>query len=182
MPASRTVELHDGIYGVVKPKNETKPIYFTDEDPVFVVEITNENDFDLGNDSTVQWTIGIGEGKPEPVFQGLIEIEVPAGETRTYEIGEEYLSYEGHAVIGLGAGGLTGKNSKNERTLRKPAGTMTSPSFSFSIWDREHYEVVHEIPRERQKYALYVSAAIAFFAFVQLFVAVFNVLQTLGWV
>lgn len=192
MPASQPVTFHEGLEATVEPidegqdsdltlfqraRNEVEPgktpggrrtIYFTDERPRFTVEITNNTEYDFIEGSSVSWYIAIGDGMPEPVYQGKLDIEIPQGESREYEFGGELLAFEGHGVIGLDAGGHSGKGGSMERELHAGSGTNYSPAYSFSVWDRDHYRVIHERPKEMQRTAMMITFLVAMIGMFQL--------------
>jgi hypothetical protein len=192
MPASQPVTFHESLEATVKPvdegeddglsllqraRNEVEPgetsggrrtIYFTDERPRFTVEITNNTEYDFVEGSSVSWYIAIGDGMPKPVYQGKLDIEIPQGESREYEFGGELLAFEGHGVIGLSAGSHSGKGDSVERELRPGSGTNYSPAYSFSVWDRDHYQVIHERPKEMQKTAMIITFVVAMVGILQL--------------
>ncbi|QKY21205.1 hypothetical protein B4589_012775 [Halolamina sp. CBA1230] len=192
MPASQPIIFHDGLEARVDPiderqdseltlfqraKNEVEPgktsggrrtIYFTDERPRFTVEITNNTEYDFVEGSSVSWYIAIGDGMPEPVYQGKLDIEIPQGESREYEFGGELLAFEGHGVIGLDAGGHSGKGDSVQRKLHAGSGANYSPAYTFSVWDRDHYRVIHERPKEMQRLATMTTLLVAMIGIFQL--------------
>lgn len=175
MPATReltwdynTIEGSLDVHIEVLNKEE---VYFTDQEPRFKIIIENNTDFDIEH-SHFAWVIAIGQGRPEPFVRSQSsDISIPAGDEYIIDITDEHLSLEGHGIIALGEGGKRRIN-KEEKTLRLKLTKTDSedyrPLATFSVWDREHYEVVHEQPQRTQQFSLFASFGIVIFAVVQL--------------
>ncbi|WP_255192711.1 hypothetical protein [Natronobeatus ordinarius] len=194
MPASQTVTLIDGVDATVRAAEEDehesksmleivmlsmrpgytdggdRTIYFTDEKPNFRVEVTNETEYNFVEGSKISWCIAIGEGMPKPVHRGTIDINIPSGETREYEFGGDLLAFEGHGVVGLTSGGHSGGSKSLDRTLSSGSLNTYSPALSFSVWDREHYKVIHEGPKKMQETAVFITIVVAMVGLAQLLI------------
>ncbi|AHZ23563.1 hypothetical protein E6P09_14240 [Haloferax mediterranei ATCC 33500] len=171
MPASQEVEIHrDWVTAEVKPKETDRDIYFTDESPEFTLSVSNHLDADLREDSRLTWSIAVGDGYPDPYVREHLEIPVPANETVDFTIGGEQLAFEGHGIVGLSAGGMGGPRS-DEPVLQKSTSNSYNPALSFSIWDREHYDVIHRQPKRTQELALLSSVAVVILAIIQVSIA-----------
>jgi len=175
MPATRELSwTHTDIEGSVDAHInllDREEVYFTDQEPRFEIIIENNTAFDV-NHSTVAWVIAIGQGRPEPFIRDHIsDISISAGDQYAIEISKEPLSLEGHAIIALGSGIIRQVDEENNSIKFKASKSKKEqyePLTTFSVWDREHYEVVHEQPQRTQQFALFASFGIVFFAVVQL--------------
>lgn len=150
---------------------DEEEVYFTDQEPRFEITIENNTSLDFRDDSHVAWVIAIGQGRPEPfVREQYTNLSIPAGDDCTIEVSGEPLSLEGHGIVGLGHGSFLDVEP-DKGTLRFTAGDTQKeryePLATFSVWDREHYEVVHEQPQRAQQFAIFASVGIVFFAVVQ---------------
>jgi len=147
-------------------------LYFTDQEPEFEITIENNTSLDITDQSHLQTILAIGQGRPEPFIKERHQnFSIPAGGERTVEISGEPLSLEGHGIVGIGRGNLHDVE-KDRSEFRFTASNVRKdvyePLATFTVWDREHYEVVHEQPQRTQQFALFASFGIVFFAVVQL--------------
>ncbi len=170
MPASQRVDIHRNgeIQVEVTPVNHEASLFFTDERPEFDLKVYNNRDSKIGDGSKLQWGIGVGEGRPEAYFQSRLEIEVPPNESRTYRVGGELLALEGHGVFAVDSSGLGNPNGEVSKLKARSLDTNYSVPYSFSVWDRENYQTLHERPVTYQRYALAFSVVVAILALVQI--------------
>lgn len=167
MPASKSVDVFKGLHVEVEPINGEPDVYFTDESPSFELTVRNPTEYNFAKGSSIRWVIAIGSGMPSPIYNEVVDIEVPPGEERKYKIGGKLLAFEGHGVVGVSAGGATGLGDPDYE-LRERRARNYDPVYTFSVWDRSQYETLHERPKKLQKASLILSAAIVFFAIVQI--------------
>lgn len=150
---------------------DQKDVYFTDEQPEFKITIENNTPWDMKNSSHMAWVIAIGEGRPEPfVEKRYPNYPVASGEKRTLVISNKSLSLEGHGIVALGRGEIRDVDSEEGEFHFNTGNTRSDvyePLATFSVWDREHYEVVHEQPQRIQQFSLFASFAVVLFAVVQ---------------
>lgn len=175
MPATRELSwTQDNIEGTVDAYIrvlDEADVYFTDQEPRFEITVENNTNLDFSDSSHVAWVIAIGQGRPEPfIREQYTNFRIAAGDERTIEISGEPLSLEGHGIVAMGQGAFHDIKSDSD-TFRFTAGRTQKdryePLATFSVWDREHYEVVHEHPQRAQQFALFASVGIVFFAMVQ---------------
>lgn len=150
---------------------DDEAVYFTDQEPRFQILVENNTNYDFDDNSGFRWEIAIGEGRPEPFIGGYVPLAgLPAGEEFGFEISDEPLSLEGHGIVAIGIGRIRHVNTDSE-TVRFKANESGKENYeplaTFSVWDREHYEVVHEQPQRTQHFALFASMGIVFFAILQ---------------
>lgn len=174
MPASQTVDAFKdkGLLIDIEPISQEPTVYFTDQSPRFRLIIRNRTEFNFVEGSSIRWVIAIGSGMPSPIYSEAIDIEVPAGEEREYEIGGKLLAFEGHGVIGVSAGGALGSGDPNYE-LRERRAQSYDAVYTFSVWDRSQYESLHETPKKLQRASLYLTGAVVFFALIQIVLAFF---------
>lgn len=171
MPASKSVDLFRGLVADVEPVGEEPDVYYTDQSPKFVLTIHNPTEYDFVEGSSIRWVLAVGSGIPSPMYDEELSIEVPAGETREYEIGGELLAFEGHGVIGVSASGAR-DDGEPPYELWETEPRNYDPVYTFSVWDRSQYESLHERPKRLQRASLYLTGAVVFFALVQIFIAI----------
>lgn len=168
MPASEPVELVEGLWASVDPIDQPRPVYFTHERPTFDLKLLNRSDHHVVDGSRMNWAVGVGSGMPEPIHREAIDIEVPKGESRHYEIGGKLLAFEGHGVVGVSCGGLGGSPDGDERTVRASGSSSYSPVYTFSVRDEAHYELTHERPRRVLRWTMVLSGLVVLLALIQL--------------
>ncbi|UHQ98242.1 hypothetical protein HYG81_19350 (plasmid) [Natrinema zhouii] len=169
MPASQKLENHFTVEA--EPVIEPDPVFFTDESPEFDLKVTNNEDFEIGNGATIRWVLAIGSGKPEPVHKGGERVILDPGETKTYRVGGDLLSYDGHGVFGVAYGSPLGNDGT--RKLHTRSHDSYKPLYSFSVWDRSQYDAVHEQPKRNQKWIVASSILVAILAIIQVFAIFF---------
>lgn len=199
MPTSQRIELIDGLKATVELSDECKEdsntiwervkaetkmgyttsgertLFFTDECPYFHIEITNNTEYDFIEGSQISWCVAIGEGMPEPVYSGTIDIELSQGETKKYELGGNLLAFEGHGVVGLTSGGHSGRGNSAERELSSGNLSTYSPVYTFSIWDREEYREIHQKTREAQEASTTAALILMFIGLAQLLLFLYQI-------
>jgi len=170
MPASQKVQLHSlGVSAEVEPVDTDRRLFFTDERPEFELTIHNEMDAKLDDESELRWGVGIGEGKPEAHIQDSVDVgEIPSNEARTVEIGGELLALEGHGVIALKAGGVSNPSGDVRSLSSNDLKENYEVPYTFSVWDRENYETVHERPVKYQRFSVFFAVVVAVLGLVQI--------------
>lgn len=168
MPASQAVDVFRGLTVEVKPVDEEPDVFFTDQSPKFKLIVRNVTDYNFVEGSELTWYLAIGPGMPEPVYKKDLSIEVPTGEKREYEIGGELLAFDGHGVVGVLAGGASGRGEPDYELRSAGALNNYEPAYTFSVWDRSYYKSAHEHPQKLQKIAIFATGAIVLFSLVQL--------------
>lgn len=180
MPASQTVNWFDGLKITVEPKEDGKGIYYTDECPHFCLKIENDGEYHLHEGSELSWYVAVGDGQPTPHHREVQEIEIARGESKEYTIGGKLLAYEGHGIIGVANGGVSVRGPEQGQGIMKTSNTGSyEPVLTFSVWDREHYRILHKKPREWQKYAVAGTVVIAASAVIQL---MYLFARLMGWI
>lgn len=167
MPASEPVELVDGLFATIEPLKEPDSIFFTRDKPIFELTLTNNSEYHFVKGSQMNWVIGVGQGMPEPIYLETLDVEIPKGESRTYKIGGKLLAFEGHGVIGVTSGGHSGKSDSDERTLTQSHGTTYNPAYTFSVWDEDHYSIIHEKPKQMMRWTMILSALVVILGLIQ---------------
>lgn len=173
MPATRELSwTHPDIDGQIIATVELEEkdgVYFTDQEPNFEITIKNDTAYDMNERSSVAWAIAIGQGRPEPFIREYTGgFEIPAGEERSVTGTDVPLSLEGHGIIALGSGRIDPHNGDGiQFTASDNSKEKYEPIATFSVWDREQYEVLHEQPQRTQHLALFASVGIVFFAVLQ---------------
>jgi len=175
MPSKRELgwthtKLEGSIDAYIEPMDE-EPVYYTDQEPNFEITIENNTQYDFRESSVIKCILAIGQGRPAPfITKTFANFDISAGESRTIEVFDEPLSLEGHGIIALGGGSIP-RVDDEEKTMRFTATSFTKekyePLATFSVWDREHYEILHENPQRAQQFSLFASVGIVFFAVIQ---------------
>lgn len=165
---------HTEVSGSVRATLEVsnpKQVYFTDDEPEFRITFKNETDYRMREDSVVAWVLAIGEGRPEPFVREVFpKFGIPSGGEREITVSGEPLLLEGHGIVGVGQGGFHRVDSEDGSFKFSASGTnreVYEPLATFSVWDREHYEDIHEQPQRTQQIALFTSVLVVFFAILQ---------------
>ncbi|UHQ98025.1 hypothetical protein HYG81_20610 (plasmid) [Natrinema zhouii] len=148
MPASQ--EIDDYLTVNAKPIRPPDSVFFTDQSPEFEVEIANSSEYHFTEGSQITWATAIGDGRPRPVHSGTIDIDLEPNESKTYIVEDDLLSFEGHGVFGIAFGGHSGQDTSNPRKLHSRPAKDYDPLYTFTVWDRSHYETVHEQPKDLQ--------------------------------
>lgn len=182
MPASTEIyySRYENIRIGVEPVEEPDSVYFTDEAPEFELVITNETDRHVTSyeDEGVIWVLALGTGIPEAYKWESEEVEIePHGEQRI-RIGGELLAHEGNASIAINRNiGFRG-NSSDDPIVLDP-GPFDKENlrnlYTFTIWDRSHYEEVHEQPKRLQKWVVFLSVLVALLAAIQIAIGLFQI-------
>jgi hypothetical protein len=173
MPASHTVEAFDGLKFTVEPVTDPDPVYFTDQAPEFRVRVENDGaTHDFAEESQFIWDIEV-EGWTEDTLHSGEGTFGPLddGETEEVIIGGEVLAYEGHGVLGIGAGNARGTDGDRWR-LNTTNRRATEPAYTFSVYDEYHYEEAIERPRKLQYAIIFTSIVLILFSFLQIALAV----------
>lgn len=182
MPASSEVfyTRYEKIRIDVDPLHEPDRVYFTDEAPEFELVLMNETDQHVTSyeDEGIYWALALGTGIPEAYKWESEEVEIePHGEQRI-TIGGELLAHEGNASIAINRNiGLRGGKDHDPLTLDPTPYNKDNllNLYTFTIWDRSHYEAVHEQPKRLQKWVVRLSILVALLATIQIVIGLFQI-------
>jgi len=172
MPATQTIEVHDGLEFSVEPVEEPDPVYFTSDEPEFNVHIRNKDaKHDYSEGSKFQWTI---ETDPmEVIHVGVAEFgPLDRGEETTVTVGGKVLAYEGHGVVGISAGSASGQKDSDRWRLNPGGANSANPAYSFHVWDKSHYEASVQQPKRLQMAMFLTSLVLIVFAAFQIILAI----------
>lgn len=154
-------------------------VFFTDHKPDFKITIENNTNYLMKYSGNPAWVIAIGEGRPKPFIERRFsqdDIELKSGEKQTVTGIDEPLSIEGHGIIAIGGRCNLPTINHDEKYFELKASSTEpedyQPLATFSVWDREHYQVVHEQPQKTQQFALFSSVAVVVLAVLQIFIAI----------
>lgn len=177
MPASQKVEYTR--YGYLdvsaKPVEEPDSVYFTDQSPKFEILIENKTDRRVetteGRD-LMDWGLAVGPSTEQFISGGSIDASLEPGGTHREIIEPGLLAYEENAVLGISGVSIYG-NHKEEDDGPIKFGSNGKSSikkvlYSFAIWDRSHYNSIHEQPKKLQKWVLRFGGLTALLASIQL--------------
>ena len=167
MPASSTVSFFDGLEVSTEPTVEPNPVYYTDDCLNFTVSVENNNSkYEWADDSVVRWRVTIdGEERDSGKIQfGPLE----NGEKEQAKIQTGALSYEGHGVLEFTSGGASGNSDSPLRTLHPGKWGSGDPAYSFSVWDKSHYQASIRRPKQLQVGIILTSIALIGFAVLQI--------------
>lgn len=176
MPASQTVDYggHGYLQVDIEPKSEPESVYFTDQTPIFEITIenlTNRNIEGMDGRPPIGWVLGVGPSLEETIAHGGINCALGPGETQTTEIEPGLLAYEKNAVLGLARlNGMSGDHDRGGDPIEMkagPRGRIDQILYTFTIWDRSHYEAIHEQPKKLQKWVVVFGALTAILATIQ---------------
>lgn len=170
MPATRTGEWdHPQISGEITVEanfvDEEEPVYHTTDAPEIEFVITNNSDEPLG-EFTVQWFVAIGDGRPEPLTSSIEKFDsLDADRKHTFSITEELL-IEGHCLVGVGKGRASANSAGEWHRfgLKRISPDEYTPLLSFTVWDPDHYEVIHGDTKRGQLVSIFASVGIVSFA------------------
>jgi hypothetical protein len=138
---------------------------------MFKITVRNPTDYHFTEGSEFTWCLAIGTGRPEIIHQNDVEFELGPGEESTFLIGDHTFAFEGHGVIGVQSGAARGRGDP-EYTLQSRMNQNYHPTYTFSVWDRSHYDVVHEQPKRLQKIAMWLTGGVVVFSLVQLAITI----------
>lgn len=168
MPASQAIDIYPELTVEVEPIDDEPEVYFTNQKPKFNLKISNSTDYNFIEGSELTWLIAIGSGMPEYTYKDYLSFEIEPGEEKEFEIGGELLAFEGHGVIGVSTGHPRRRGDQDFELQRANNVSRYNAVYTFSVWDKSQYEMVHELPKKLQKIAIAGTAAIVFFSIVQL--------------
>jgi hypothetical protein len=178
MPASQSANVtqHGFVEVSIDPIDEPEDVYFTEQRPQFEIVIENKSDREVksrdGNRFTgLVWAVELGSDQAKTLASGEIDFSLQPDETHRELIDLGLLGYEGNAVISVGGASVSGHNKD---TGPITIGTSTGSSgtsevlYTFPIWDRSHYDTVHEQPKRLQKVIILFGALAAGFSAFQI--------------
>lgn len=171
MPASQTLETYDGLEISAEPLTEPHPVFYTEENPKFRITIKNDNaKFDFIEGSSLRWTI---ETDPkEVVYTDIVEFgPLDDGDEISLDVGGSVLAYEGHGVFGVSIGNAKEVDDSHRRKLPHNFVDYSYPLYSFSVWDKSHYQASVRQPKRLQIGLLVTSVALIFFALIQIYLS-----------
>lgn len=183
MPASQTVDYGDRGYLEIsiEPIGEPESVYFTGDKPEFDLVIKNLTNRKIrtrdGNTwAGIRWVLEIEPGVGKKLAGGGIDLSIPPGGEQRERIELGLLAYETSAVLGVGGFGLTGGDRESDEPLVFDAGSsqevVSQVLYTFSIWDRSHYEAVHQQPKRLQWLIVIFAFLTAVLAATQLYILV----------
>lgn len=182
MPASTELyyQRYENIRVSVEPFQEPDRVYFTDESPEFELVLSNETDRHVTSHEGegIYWVLALGTGIPEAYKWGTEEVKIePHGEQRI-RIGGELLAHEGNASIAINRN-LSLRGGRDHDPIILDAGPFDKQNlqtlYTFSIWDRSHYEEVHEQPKRLQRWVVLLSLLVALLAAIQIIIGLFQI-------
>lgn len=180
MPASTEVDYRKDMIRVwVEPLDEPDGVYFTDESPEFELVVKNETDRKVTTHEGdgIYWTLAIGPGIPKAYKQDGEKIEIEPGGEQRIRVGGELLAHEGNASIAINRAVRLRGGIDNDPLILDP--TFKSENlqnlYTFTIWDRSHYEAVHEQPKRLQKWVVFLSLLVALLAAIQIVIGLFQI-------
>lgn len=177
MPASTELyyQRYENIRVSVEPFQEPDRVYFTDESPEFELVLSNETDRHVTSHEGegIYWVLALGTGIPEAYKWGTEEVKIePHGEQRI-RIGGELLAHEGNASIAINRN-LSLRGGRDHDPIILDAGPFDKQNlqtlYTFSIWDRSHYEEAHEQPKRLQRWVVLLSLLVALLAAIQIII------------
>ena len=182
MPASKEIYYHryQNIRVWVEPLHEPDRVYFTDESPEFDLVLSNETDRHVTTheDEGIYWVLAIGPGIPEAYKWRSEKVDIePHGEQRI-RIGGELLAHEGNASIAINQN-VTLRGGKDHEPIILDVSRFHKENlrnlYTFTIWDRTHYESIHEQPKRLQKWVVVLSVLVVLLAVIQIVLGLFQV-------
>jgi hypothetical protein len=176
MPASQTVCYTDNEYVElsINAIDEPDDVYFTHQTPEFELVMKNTTERHIKNldrKSGLRWVLALGPGESHVLAGGDIDLSIGPGDTQRETISPGLLGYEGNAVLGVTGVSLSGSHNSGEGPIRYgkgPNDALKHILYTFTIWDRSHYEAVHEQPKRLQKWIIGFGGLTAFLAALQL--------------
>lgn len=167
MPASQHIDVFNGLEIFAEPTKKPDPVFFTDQAPEFEVTLRNNDaKYEWSEDSSIRWTIETGKG--DIIHTDKVEFgPLDNGEETTIMAGGEILAYEGHGVFGVATGSAS-STSTNRRRLKAGRERNTDPVYSYSVWDRSHYNASVQWPKRLQIGLIVTSIVLILFAVVQI--------------
>jgi hypothetical protein len=175
MPATQTVNYgnYDDLRISVEPVDEPESVYFTDQSPTFNVNIKNTSEktvTSVDQKGAVRWVLALGSDH-QPVNSGSIDFCIGPDETHTEEIEVGLLAYEENAVLGVTGTGVIDQQEGDETEIRyspKKSDYIKQELYTFPIWDRSHYESIHEQPKQMTKWVMFFGGITAVLAVIQI--------------
>jgi len=170
MPASRDTEPFDGFVVTAEPVEEPDPVFYTDQTPKFEITFTNAENakYRWGDDSKIRWNLILGR-QQEVVYSEKVEPgPLERGEETTVTVETDVLAYEGHGVFAISSLGAIG----SEPSRLDPNRGTGDPLYTFSVWDKSHYEASIQQPKHLQIGLVVTSIVLIIFAFIQVAIAV----------
>lgn len=181
MPANQTIDYGNRGYLEVdiEPIDEPESVYYTGDKPEFDLVISNQTNREIQTRegdrwAGLRWVLEIEPGVGKKLAGGAIDLSIPPGGEQRERIKPGLLAYETGAVLGVGGFGLSGDDQENDEPLVFDAGSsqevVSQVLYTFTIWDRSHYEAVHEQPKRLQLLVIVFAFLTAVLAAVQLYI------------
>lgn len=110
-------------------------------------------------------------------------MELEPGEELRKRIGGELLGFGGNGVIGINSGMSLSENADGSIEIhpQKPSRGGYRWLYTFTVWDKSHFEAAHEQPRKLLKYSLVGTVAIFLAAMITAAVGLIQLAFALGW-
>lgn len=173
MPASQTVDYTNKGYLKIsiEPNEHPDSVYFTDQSPSFDIVIENTADRAVRspeNRSSLKWALSLGDGKRQ-ISTGKVDFSIEPGETYRERIEPGLLAYEDNAVLGVATATLNDSQETDApiSIYASKSDEINKVLYTFPIWDRSHYNAIHEQPKRMTKWVIFFGGLTALLAAIQ---------------
>jgi hypothetical protein len=183
VPASQTLDYtHHGYLELrINPIDEPENVYFTEQRPKFEIVVSNKSDryVTTKGEGGMRWILGIDPTGQETIASGSFHFHLDPGEEHTEVIEPGLLAYESNAVMGVTGVSTTETKRSGKDAILFDVGIQDNIKkilYTFTIWDRSHYDAVHEQPKKLQKWVVYLSVLVVVLAVIQLGIGLLPIL------
>lgn len=181
MPAKQKIDYRNLGYLeiTIDPDEEPENVYFTCDEPKFDLVFRNKTDKEIRTREDeswtgVQWVLELEPGADTKLAIGDVRLSIEPGREHRERIKPGLLAYESNAVLGLTGGGVELKDEDEDEFIELSSNIsqkyIDHILYTFTIWDKSHYEAVHEQPKRLMKYIIGFGFLTVILAAMQLYV------------
>lgn len=180
MPAEQTIDYggRGWVEISIEPVDKPKSVYFTDENPAFILVFRNMTDLEVRTDegkAGVRWVLELGARNQKQLATGDIHLTLEPEDVRRERIEPGLLAYDGTAVLGVSGFSVSegyGKDDTGPIVIYAQGDPipLAQVLYTFPVWDRDFYEAVYEHPKHLQRYVIGLAFITAVLAALQFWV------------
>lgn len=144
-----------------------RSVYFTDQDPEFVIHATNISDSSIGGRIIARVEFDESEDAYDQQHAS-IDLGLDPGESTMGTLDPDIMSYQGHAAVRIDSATARESDGEYDYEMRKRSGNRRVRAYTFMVYDRDYYKVNYLFPRYSQYLAAFLSVLIVSVGIIQI--------------